>query len=775
MGKVKVVSKNNQVSVKVKSTKGEQLNQNMAELLSKTEAEGFLPFYITSDGSSFSAEYGIAGYETAKEFFKNRVIDQHTFSVFMKSSVKALSGMSAYNMEYGNVLVSMDTVLVESTTGKALFMYYPADGYQNGLFFNMFLEDVLSMMRIPANTDVSFMVKLREFLKHPENMTWDILDEYADSIDIAPVNRGVIPQQVYQQAPFSPVSVQPAPAMYETPVYSQPSVYSDPVQPSVQEQNNTYVNNNQPEKICPVCGMHSTTPDALFCIGCGSRLEAVVNTEEQNIESKEENIQVKICPSCGADNNLDSLFCSECGTRLNQEADHVEAGKFDENVNLDENVGADEDEKSEASPTMFIKNGRVVDSVTGTDEIMNIIIKDNIIEEVGHDISIDETDNVTVIDATGLVVAPGLMDTHVHFRDPGFTYKEDIITGAAAAARGGFTSVVCMANTKPAVDNIETLDYIQKKGETTGIHVMQTAAVTKELKGTELVDMDALADAGAVGFTDDGIPIMDEHVLTMAMKKAAELDLPISLHEEDPEFIIKSGVNQGKVAEQLGYGGASSTAEDVMVARDCVLALHTGASVCIQHISSGNSVELVRTAKKLGADVHAEATPHHFTLTEDAVLKYGTNARMNPPLRTEDDRAKIIEGIKDGTIDMIVTDHAPHSEEEKAKPLESAPSGITGLETSLALGIKSLVEPGHISLMKLMELMSKNPAEFYRMVPGSVTKGAPADLVIFGEKETWTVRKEDFASKASNSPFIGWELPGKVHYTICSGKIVYQV
>ena len=759
MGKVKVVSKNNQVSVKVKSTKGEQLNQNMAELLSKTEVEGFLPFYITSDGSSFSAEYGIAGYETAKEFFKNRVIDQHTFSVFMKSSVKALSGMSAYNMEYGNVLVSMDTVLVESTTGKTLFMYYPADGYQNGMFFNMFLEDVLSIMRTPVNTDVSFMVKLKELLKHPENMTWDILDEYADSIDVAPVNRGVIPQQVYQQTPIPPVSVQPA--MYATPVYSQPPVYSDPVQPAVQEENNTYVNSNQPEKICPVCGMHSTTPDALFCIGCGSRLEAVADTEEQDTENKEEDAQVKTCPSCGADNNLDSLFCAECGTRLDQETECVES---------------DEDVKSETSPIMFIKNGRVVDPVTGTDEIMNIIIKDNIIEEVGHDISIDETDtdNVTVIDAAGLVVAPGLMDTHVHFRDPGFTYKEDIITGAAAAARGGFTSVVCMANTKPAVDNIETLDYIQKKGETTGIHVMQTAAVTKDLKGTELVDMEALADAGAVGFTDDGIPIMDEHVLTMAMKKAAELDLPISLHEEDPEFIIKSGVNQGKVAEQLGYGGASSTAEDVMVARDCVLALHTGASVCIQHISSGNSVELVRTAKKLGADVHAEATPHHFTLTEDAVLMYGTNARMNPPLRTEDDRVKIIEGIKDGTIDMIVTDHAPHSEEEKAKPLESAPSGITGLETSLALGIKSLVEPGHISLMKLMELMSKNPAEFYRMVPGSVTKGAPADLVIFGEKETWTVRKEDFASKASNSPFIGWELPGKVHYTICSGKIVYQ-
>lgn len=209
-----------------------------------------------------------------------------------------------------------------------------------------------------------------------------------------------------------------------------------------------------------------------------------------------------------------------------------------------------------------------------------------------------------------------------------------------------------------------------------------------------------------------------------------------------------------------------------MVARDTMLALHTGASVCIQHISSGASVELVRLAKKLGGDVHAEATPHHFTLTQDAVLEYGTNARMNPPLRTEADRLQIIEGIKDGTIDMIVTDHAPHSAEEKAKPLDSAPSGITGLETSLALGIKSLVQPGHITLMKLMELMSKNPAEFYRLIPGSITDGAPADLVIFGENELWTCT--EFASKASNSPFINWELPGKIHYTICNGKIVYN-
>lgn len=422
---------------------------------------------------------------------------------------------------------------------------------------------------------------------------------------------------------------------------------------------------------------------------------------------------------------------------------------------------------------ILIKNGRIVDPVRQFDAIADILIEGKNIVKVGKNLEFDENDsNLRVIDASGLVAAPGLVDAHVHFRDPGFTYKEDIETGAKAAAKGGFTMVVCMANTKPTVDNLETLKYIQDKAAKTGIHILQTSTITKGLQGKELVDMDAMANAGACGFTDDGIPILNEKILVEAMEKARELDLPVSLHEEDPAFIIRPGVNQGTVSEKLGYGGASRTAEDVMVARDVILALHTGASVCIQHISSGNSVELVRTAKKLGADVHAEATPHHFTLTEDAVLEYGALARMNPPLRTEKDRQEIIEGIKDGTIDMIVTDHAPHSMEEKAKPLADAPSGITGLETSLSLGIKSLVQPGHISLMKLMELMSKNPAEFYRMEPASITEGAVADLVIFGENELWTVDK--FASKASNSPFKGWELPGKVHFTICDGNIVYE-
>ena len=418
---------------------------------------------------------------------------------------------------------------------------------------------------------------------------------------------------------------------------------------------------------------------------------------------------------------------------------------------------------------ILIKNGRVMDPVTGTDDVLDVLISGTHIEEVGPDL---HAEGAEVIDASGLVVAPGLMDAHVHFRDPGQEYKEDMFSGAAAAAKGGFTTVICMANTVPPVDNPQILRAVQEKGEKTGIHVLSACNLTKGMAGRELVDMEALEQAGAAAFTDDGKPVMDVALLTLAMEKAADLDIPISLHEEDPLFIRQPGVNMGRVSQLLDYGGASCTAEDVMTARDCVLALHTGASVCIQHISSGNAVDIVRLFKSLGADVHAEATPHHFTLTEEAVLEYGTNARMNPPLRTEQDRQRIIEGLKDGTIDMIVTDHAPHSREEKARPMSEAPSGIIGLETSLGLGIRSLVEPGYISLMQLLELMSTNPARFYRMIPGSVTQDAPADLVLFGEKELW--KADHFVSKADNSPFKGWELPGRIHYTICAGSIVYR-
>ncbi len=370
-------------------------------------------------------------------------------------------------------------------------------------------------------------------------------------------------------------------------------------------------------------------------------------------------------------------------------------------------------------------------------------------------------------------MAPGLIDVHVHFRDPGFTYKEDIESGAASAAAGGFTTVICMANTSPVVDNPETLAYVLDKAAHCGINVLTCAAISENLKGETLVDMEGLAAAGAVGFTDDGIPLMDAAFVKRAMERAASLDMPLSMHEEDKAFIEVPGVNDGAVSAKLGFRGASALAEDVMVARDCMLSLHTGARVNIQHISSASAVKMVRLAKEMGAPVTAEATPHHFSLTEEAVLEKGTMAKMNPPLRTHADRYAIIEGLKDGTIDIIATDHAPHASEEKARPFAEAPSGIIGLETSLALGITNLVRKGHLTLAQLIEKMSLNPAKLYKLNKGFIAEGADADVVIFSEGQRWKVPSE-FASKASNTPFIGQELYGKVRCTICAGKIVYE-
>ena len=422
---------------------------------------------------------------------------------------------------------------------------------------------------------------------------------------------------------------------------------------------------------------------------------------------------------------------------------------------------------------ILIKNGRVIDPAKGTDDVMDMAIDGGKIKAMGHYPENGEYE--TVIDASGLTVGPGLIDVHVHFRDPGLTYKEDIGTGAAAAKKGGFTTVVTMANTKPPVDSEETVRYVLEEGKKTGIHVLPAACVSVGMKGQELTDMDALKAAGAVGFTDDGIPLMDQKLVRQAMLKAKELDVPLSFHEEDPAFISETGIHAGEAAKALGIQGSPALAEDALVARDCMLALHTGASVNIQHISSANSVRMVKLAKELGADVTAEVTPHHFTLTESAVLEHGAMAKMNPPLRTEKDRLGIIEGIRDGSIDMIATDHAPHSAEEKAvEPVWKAPSGIIGLETALALAVTNLVKPGHLTMVQLMEKMSLNPAKLYRFDKGSVAEGADADLVIFDENERWTVTEDDIASKSHNTPFIGAELYGRVKYTICGGRIVYE-
>ena len=424
---------------------------------------------------------------------------------------------------------------------------------------------------------------------------------------------------------------------------------------------------------------------------------------------------------------------------------------------------------------LLIKNGYVMDPESKREGVLDILVKDKKICKIGEklqeELTKDELAQCEVIDAEGKIVAPGLVDVHVHFREPGFTHKEDIVTGSKAAAKGGFTTVVLMANVKPQVDNVDTLKYILERGRTTGIHVETCANVTMGMQGKELVDMKTLADEGAVGFTDDGVPIMDENLVREAMKQVAALNMPISFHEEDATLITNNGINRGKASEYYGIGGSPREAEISLSGRDLQLALETGACINIQHISSKEAVELVRQAKAQGKNVHAEATPHHFTLTEEAAIKYGTMAKMNPPLREEADRLAIIEGLVDGTIDLIATDHAPHTAEEKAKPITEAPSGIIGLETALPLAITVLVNGGHLTMMQVLEKMAYNPAKMYHLNAGYLAEGGPADIIII-DKDAIQVF-EEYASKASNTPFTGWELDGVVCTTICDGKVVF--
>lgn len=420
---------------------------------------------------------------------------------------------------------------------------------------------------------------------------------------------------------------------------------------------------------------------------------------------------------------------------------------------------------------LLIKNGHIIDPESGLDADKDMLVQDGKIVEIGDAGKLDITGVTETIDAAGCIVAPGLVDGHVHFRDPGQTYKEDILTGGAAAAKGGFTSVVMMGNTVPTMDNPETIKYAIEKGKQTGIKVYACGNVTMGMEGKVLTDMDALLDAGAVLFTDDGKPITNEENMRIACKKAKELGKVISLHEEDPQYITNNGVNSD-VAARMGLVGSPRKAEISMVDRDIKLAIETGADIVIQHISAGESVELIRQARKTHKNIHAEATPHHFTLTDEAVLKHGTLAKMNPPLRLESDRMAIIEGLKDGTIEMIATDHAPHSKEEKAKDLKSAPSGIIGLETSLSLGIRELVQPGYMTMSQMLWHMTAGVASVYDLDAGRIKKGGAADIVIFDPNATWVAG--DYASKATNTPFTGETMPGVVRYTICDGKVVYK-
>ena len=423
---------------------------------------------------------------------------------------------------------------------------------------------------------------------------------------------------------------------------------------------------------------------------------------------------------------------------------------------------------------MLIKGARIIDPGNKTDEILDIRIENGVIAEKGKEITEKEGDET--IDAAGFIAAPGFVDVHAHFRDPGQTAKETLHTGALAAAAGGYTSVVCMANTIPAVDSKDTLEDILSRSKEEGIHIYQAAAVTSGRAGKELVPMEELLKAGAAGFTDDGTPIMNEELVKQAMAEAARLGTVLCFHEEDPAYVWQAGINCGRVSENMGLQGADRKAEYSMIERDLSLALETGAKVDIQHVSARESVDIIRrfkTEDNRGL-IHAEATPHHFSLTEEAVRDKGSLAKVHPPLRTEEDRQAVIAGIADGTLDLIATDHAPHTAEEKERDFVKAPSGMIGLETALALGVTNLINPGFITFSQLIERMSLNPARLYGIKAGSLDIGEPADIVIFNPDEKWILNEDDLHSKSKNSPFTGMELCGRVKYTISEGKIIYS-
>ena len=421
---------------------------------------------------------------------------------------------------------------------------------------------------------------------------------------------------------------------------------------------------------------------------------------------------------------------------------------------------------------LLIKHGRVLDPAAERDGICDVLIEDGIIKKVAENI---EAPGARVIDAAGCFVMPGLVDLHVHLRDPGLTYKEDIETGAKAAARGGFTTILAMPNTKPVIDTPDRVAYVKNKArQTAPIHVLQVGAVTMGQEGKELADIEGMVREGSPAISEDGKSVMDAGLYRKAMEIAAGLDIPVLAHCEDKNMVAGGVVNEDEKAGELGLKGICNAVEDVIAARDIVLAKETGARLHLCHCSTRDSVEMIRQAKKAGLKVSGEVCPHHFTLTSQDIPGNDSNYKMNPPLRTEADRQEIIRGLSDGTIDIIATDHAPHSREEKKRSITAAPSGIIGLETALALGITELVEKGHLTLVQLMEKMSLNPARLYRLADPVIEAGAAADLVIFDPEEAWTVTEEELRSKSKNTPFLGQELFGRVKYTICGGKVVYK-
>lgn len=420
---------------------------------------------------------------------------------------------------------------------------------------------------------------------------------------------------------------------------------------------------------------------------------------------------------------------------------------------------------------LLIQGGRVLDPAQGVDGRLDVLIENGKIVRIGENLS---AEGAEILNAAGLAAAPGLVDLHVHLREPGFEAKETVATGCAAAARGGVTTLVAMPNTRPATDCPELVKLVREKAAATGVNVLPAGAVTVGQKGERLTDFEALKEAGVPALTDDGVPIQNLALLRQAMREAASLGLPLLDHCEDRDMVQNYAVNEGAVSRRLGLPGRPAVAEELQIMRDVMLAEDTGAHVHICHISTAKGVDIVRRAKARGVRVTCETCPQYFTLTEEEVLRQGAMARVNPPLRTQADVDGIRAGLADGTIDAIATDHAPHTAQEKARPLPDAPSGMVGLETSLALALTGLYHSGVLSLNRVLALMTSSPAALLGLGKGTLARGADADLVLFDPDETWIIDREQFVSKGRNTPFHGRSVRGKVKYTISRGNIIYQ-
>ena len=422
--------------------------------------------------------------------------------------------------------------------------------------------------------------------------------------------------------------------------------------------------------------------------------------------------------------------------------------------------------------TILIKNGRLINPSENLDKVMDIFVEDGIIKEKAESI---EKQADTVIDAAGCYVMPGLIDLHVHFRDPGLTYKEDIETGSKAAAKGGFTTVCCMPNTKPVVDNVETVKYIIEKGKKVGLtNVLPVGAVTKNMAGVEITDVEELKKAGICAISEDGKSVMNSGVYRKAMKNAAKANVPVLAHCEDINLVEGGVINLGDKSSELGVKGISNAVEDVIAMRDIMLAKETGATLHLCHCSTKDSVEMVKRAKEEGIKVTAEVCPHHFSMCSDDITSNDGNFKMNPPLRAREDMEALIKGLQDDIMDVISTDHAPHSAEEKAKDLEHAPFGIVGLETSVALTVTNLVKKGYLTPMQMAAKMSYNPAKVLGIPKGTLDEGKIADITIIDPDKEYTIDVNTFESKGKNTTFDGYKVSGEVEYTILNGKVVYS-